>query len=270
VTDYRPFRKNKSYSLAGLIILLALFLSFSAYRDLFGVRPAINTVIYPFQLIARNSWTSMVNFPSGILNLGNLAKENAELKEKLSASQAKVALLENLPSENESLRKTIAFSQSGKYGKKLLPAAVIGGSDTGWFSILQIDKGSSQGVRVGAPVVVEEGLVGRVVEVSSFSAKILLITDPASEVAAVDQTSRDQGVVEGNTSSNLIMKYVSKDGQIEVGDKILTSSLSNIFPAGIMLGTVVSATKKEYDLFYQIQVKPSVPFSKLETVFLVL
>ena len=119
-------------------------------------------------------------------------------------------------------------------------------------------------------IVSELGLVGRVIEVSLFSSKVLLITSADSSIAATDFRNRDSGVVVGGRPDILIMKYVGVEGDIKVGDEILTSHISTIFPSGIPVGRVFKATKKEHDLFYHIEIKPAVDFSKLEEVFIVI
>lgn len=181
----------------------------------------------------------------------------------------RISVTEELIAENKRLKSVLGFRDRNRYGMRLLPAQVIGKGSSPWFSILETNRGASSGIKVDMPVVVEEGLVGRVAEVSQFSSKVLLITDATSSVAAADQRSRDFGVVEGRSSDALFMKYVPASGDISEGDKIVTSPISSVFPAGIPIGIVSRAEKKEHDLFYRIEVKPFVKFSQLEEVFLV-
>lgn len=268
MTDYRPFRKDRSYSLAAVIIIVAVFISFSAYRDLFGVRSLLNSSFYPFQFIARSGWQGVMAIPAGIIDLGNLAKENSQLKESLSAALAKQSLYKDLAAENQKLISALGFSRTGHFNSRLLPAQVIGRGASTWNSVLQLDKGSMAGVKPGMPVIVPDGLVGKVVEVSPLTSKVLLIVDPVSEVAVAVQRSRDLGLAEGNASDRLNLKYVNADGDVQIGDKVITSSISAVFPVGITVGTVAVVDKKDFDLFYNISVKPAVNFSRLEEVFL--
>ena len=250
-------------NLLAAIVLLALVSSYFFYSNLFGVRPVLVSVVYPFQYATNVVWGSVAGTPSFLIKLGNLAKENAELRRKLNMAQSRLAVLEEIKIENERLRETLAF-QKGRYNFKLVPAQVIGKS-----GVLLLDRGSRVGVRVGMPVMVKEGLVGRIVEAAPFSSKVLLITDAMSSVAAADQRSRDFGVVEGGPADTLSLKYVAGSGGVGQGDTIVTSSISSVFSPGIPIGTVTRAVKKEADLFYEITVKPSVDFSKLEEVFIV-
>jgi rod shape-determining protein MreC len=186
----------------------------------------------------------------------------------VNACLSRLSRQDGLEAENQRLRQALGFSSRAPY--RVRPAEVIGKRTANYFSFIEINRGSASGVRVNMPVIVKEGLVGRVIEVSRSSAKVLLITDVMSTVAVVDQSSRDTGAAEGTGSDRLSMKYVSVGGEVKEGDRIVTSSFSSYFPAGIPVGTVTRAVKKESDLFFEIEIKPSMNLSRLEEVFLIL
>lgn len=264
---YQAFRQRKFSPLAAAIILfLLLFFSFSAARNLFGFRSVLYTVfVYPWQIVVR----SVISIPSSISSLRYLARENAELKKKLNETLPKLALLEELRAENQKLKNLLRFRERNYLFGKLAAAEVIGISGSLRLSFLEVNLGSISGVKVGMPVVAEQGLVGRIIEVFPFSSKVLLISDWSSKVAAVDQRSGETGVIEGQLSDNLIMKFVPSGADVKVGDKVATSSISTVFPAGIPIGTIARVEKKESDMFYFIEVKPFVNFSQLTEVFIV-
>jgi len=192
-----------------------------------------------------------------------LLKENKELK-------TKQLVFNELKEENARLRQAAGFRTFNPYSLKLIPAQLVSRSSSAWFSLAQINKGSRSGIKKDMVIISELGLVGRVIEVSLFSSKVLLITSVDSSIAAADFRNRDSGVVAGGRPDRLIMKYVGAEGNIKVGDEIITSHISTIFPPGIPIGRVSKATKKEHDLFYHIEIKPVVDFSKLEEVFIVI
>lgn len=264
MTRYRSHRNRIPITFAAIIVIAAIALTFSPWGGLFGLRSLFISAVYPLQLTAAAVWKTAVGFPSAVASLRNLARNNAEMKEKLKAATARLNLYEELRQENERLREALGFRGRNRYGFKLISAKVLGRAASSWDFIVEVDRGASSGVRKDMPVVVKNGLVGSVLEVTPFVSKVLLISDPACAVAAVDQRSRDFGVVEG-----LSMKYVAGDADIKPGDAIVTSSISSLFPAGIPIGTVISARKKEADLFYSISVKPAVDFSKIEEVFVI-
>lgn len=269
MTSYRPFKRKNSYSLAIAIVLLALAVSYFSWLNLSGLRYLLTTVISPGQLVTTFVWRSVTGAPGFVLSLGSQVSENAALKSENNALSAKIATLLELTKENERLRQALDFRGSSKYGGKLLPARVIGRSGSPWLSLIEIDKGRGSGVKPDCPVVVREGLVGRVIEVAASSAKVLLLNDAQSSVAGADQRSRDFGVVEGYSPDTLFFRYISSGADVGVGDQIVTAALSGVFPPGIPIGTVTSASKADADLFYEIKIRPAVSFSRLEEVFLV-
>ena len=269
---YKSYHKSKprSYALAVFIVLLALFLSFSAFNDLFGVRFIFSSASYPFKFVTLTAVNGVAGFSSSIINLRNAQKENEALKKELDELKPKLMLLDEIVAENEGLRLALDYRKASHFWFNLLPAQIVGRSAAPWFTMLEVNRGRKAGVKENMAVINREGLVGRVVEVSEFSSKVMLISDGKSAVSAKDVRSQDFGVVEGNLPDRLYMRYVSAGGDIQVGDKIITSPLSTDFPPGILLGAVSNTSKREHDLFYRIEIKPAVDFSKIADVFLIL
>jgi rod shape-determining protein MreC len=220
--------------------------------------------------MAVSTWKGATGLPGAIGGLRNLAQENAELKDQVKRLKAEIMLRNEVVKENARLKSSLNFKSTYGYRYKLLAAQVIGKSPSPWFTYLILNRGKRAGVKVNDPVIVREGLVGRVVEVSGFSSKVMLMMDVESSVAAADARSRDFGIVKGGSRNRLFMKYVSAGKDIRTGDSVVTSYISTVFPPGIRIGTIVQAAKREHDLFYNIEIKPSVDFSKLEEVFIIL
>jgi rod shape-determining protein MreC len=248
VTRYRSFRKKRSFLLPGLIVLAALLLTYYSLPYFGAVRILGLTLLYPFQYSAGTAWNFTVGLPKALIGLRDLSAENSRLNEQLSRQSAELAQLAELKTENEQLRGDLGFARKGNYGGKLIAAQIIAKSGSPWPGVIEISGGGQRGFRVNMPVVAGAGLVGKIIEVAPLSAKVLLITDPLSSVAAAAQRSRDQGVVEGYSPDTLNLKYLG---------------------TGIPIGAVVSSVKNDADLFYQIKVKPAVDFYSLEQVFVV-
>ena len=270
MTQHPSFHKKKSYTLPAVIIVLALCASFVVPARLALLRSAAVSAFYPFQSAAAVVWRGTVSLPANLLELRNLAKNNAELQARLDALEPKLALLSELKSENDRLRDSLGFQNENRFGASLLPAMVIGRSASNWNSIVEINRGSGSNIRANMPVIVKAGLVGKVIEVSRFSSKVLLLTDPLFSAAAADQRSRDYGVAEGYAPFKLHLKYVRAGGDVALGDAIVTSAISTLFPSGLPVGTVSRTVKKETDLFYEVEITPAADLSKLEEVFVVL
>ena len=265
----KPHRKRQSYSLAISLVVLFLLLSFSTVSNLFSFRSLLQAGFYPFQWVTVASWRFVVETPGALFSLRNLSQENQELQQELNELKPQMALLQEQVNENNQLRALLNFKQN-RSNYRLIPAQIIGKSPSPWFTVLEIDQGLNYGLKVNQAVIAAAGLVGRVVEVSQFSAKVLAITDSSSSVAALDSSSRDFGVVAGLGFNKLALRYVATGGQVKPGDKILTSPVSEFYPAGLLIGTVTSVNKKEQALFYSIKIQPAVNFSQLEAVFVLL
>jgi len=270
VSRFQPYRRKRSYLIAVIIILLALLFSYTALKNLLGGRNYFQTAIYPAQWFTVTVLKGITNVPASLAGLRGLAKENDKLKTEIYWLKTKLAAVSSLKQENARLRAALAYKQQNHYRFKLLVAEVVGRSPSPWFSILTINRGRVNGVKENMPVITPNGLVGQVVEVSRNSSKVKLLIDSDSSVAAANQRSRDFGVVTGSPSNRLYMKYVAAEGDMRVGDEIVTSQISTIYPAEIPVGRVIKATKREHDLFYFIELKPAAQFSKLEEVFVVL
>jgi rod shape-determining protein MreC len=159
-------------------------------------------------------------------------------------------------------------------------AQVIGKSPTLWEAWVLIDKGSADGLRVDMPVVgatptvgetlVGKGLVGRITEITAHTAKVLLITDAQSSVAAKIQGSRAEGIVEGSVSGVLVMDFVDRDLAIEPKLVVVSSGYGGVYPADVPIGIVSSVGEETINIYKEIEVQPFVDFGVLEEVMVLM
>jgi len=134
-----------------------------------------------------------------------------------------------------------------------------------------IDKGKTEGMRKGLPVVIPEGIAGIITDVSNHHSKVLLIVDQNSAIDAISQGTRARGIIKGNAFNQCLFKYVLRKHEIKKGDIIISSGLDGVFPKGFRIGEVSGISQKNSDVIFQeIIVTPYVDFEKLEEVFVVL
>jgi rod shape-determining protein MreC len=151
-----------------------------------------------------------------------------------------------------------------------LTAEIIGKDPSLWFRTLTINRGSSDGVRKGMPVVTVEGVVGQVLTSSPNYAKVLLATDPNSAVDVITQKTRVQGIVKGLGRDAFSLNYVLKSAEVDKDDFVLTSGLGGVFPKGLMVGTVKDITATRRGMFQKIEIEPAVDFSQLEHLIIIM
>ena len=147
---------------------------------------------------------------------------------------------------------------------------VVGTEPNPYLRYVTINVGARQGVEVGMPVVSGgAGLVGRVTQVYARTAKVQLLTDPDSAIAALLQTSRVTGLVVGQPDGTLRMELIPQEESVTVGDIALTSGLGGFVPKGLVIGQVTQVQQVDYALFQAAIVRPAVDFSRLEQVLVI-
>jgi len=225
----------------------------------------------------KRTWTARCSASGAVnLNLKGIGEryifltrvqlENQELKRTVSALREENNRLKEALWTEERLKK-LSYLQS-QYPSVSVVAQIIARDPSRWFKTVLVNKGQKDGVTKDMAVVTSEGVVGRVIGVSPNTAKALLITDPNSALDVIVQRSRTQGIMEGKVEEVCILKYVQKNEDVQLGDKVITSSLGGIFPKGLMTGTVTKVERKRPGIFQYIEVTPSVDFSRLEEVLI--
>jgi len=263
-------RQHRSIIMAVLLLFSALLL-YSANlkrRDQTTLfEKGVLMITSPFQSAIEISCRTVADTWSRYIWLMGTADENTRLTKEVRHLQSQLSALTEISLENERLRSLLNFSK--EVDLPVLPAQVIAEDVAGWFRTVVIDKGLSDGVREGMPVVVAEGVVGRVIRSAPDQARVLLVTDPSSAVASLVQRNRTRGVCRGQ-GETLSLDFVLRMDDLTPGDTIVTSGTGGIFPKGLVVGIVQEATRKEYGLFQEVTVGPAVDFSRLEEVLVLI
>lgn len=190
-----------------------------------------------------------------------LGKEAATFKKRLGEFEE--VQKENIRLEQLlGLRRRLVFSS--------VTARVIGRDPSNWNATMIIDKGRRDRVAIGMPVVDVAGVVGKIIEVSGETSKVILLTDPQFSVAAIVKSSRESGVVSGSLQGICRMRYINPDARIKVGDVVMTSKLSTSFPENLNIGEVVGINVNSDGVMTDCTVRPAVLFSQLEEVLVLI
>jgi len=204
-------------------------------------------------------------------DLGTLRQRNQDLQELADRLTVENVRLRDIEIEDANLRSLLNFRQSNPNlvmrGGQIVGRVV--GRDPNFLKYLVIDLGSNQGIAAGMPVMSDVGLVGRIIEVNASSSKVLLITDPNSAVNVIVQGSRVLGVLQGVDGSNPVVNYLTQDAVISPGDIVLTSGLGESLPKGLVIGQILSVRRRDYEMFQQAEVRPTVNFGRLELVLVI-
>ena len=264
----------------GLLVLLSLVLITVSFRSsaLDGVQGTAAGILRPFEVgadrVAR-PFRDAVNWGRGLVNAKS---ENKRLRSQIHTLRQQLSLDEGAVQQNVQLKAALHYRGLPSIANfRQVHASVAVNPQSAIDQTVAITAGTNDGVRVGDVVIdpVTGGLVGTVDRVFSSEARVTLLTDSQSAATSIDLTSPTAvGIIQpgGGGSDALVLDLVSKTKVVREGDTIVTagslgkSALPSMFPRGIPVGTVTSQSSNDVNPFKNIQVKPLVDFSSLQSV----
>ncbi|MBC2694272.1 MAG: rod shape-determining protein MreC [Desulfobacteraceae bacterium] len=257
------------FGAVALIVVNIIILSVNSSRYFsYGSGRSAIFFIAPFQKTVTQSVQFLKNIWGNYFFLVSVEKENADLKRTISRAIDKNNKYREIEISNFRLRNLLDFRKT--MTNQVLVAEVVGQDPSPWFKTIIIDKGKSDGVEKGLPVVVPEGIAGQIIDISCNYSKVLLIIDRNSAVDALVQRTRDRGLIKGQSDGRCLSKYVLRKHDIKVGDTVVSSGLDGLFPKGLRVGYVTEIVKRNSGIFQEVTVMPYVDFEKLEEVLVVL
>lgn len=212
--------------------------------------------------------SSFISDIKAVITYKFILNENLRLKKEISELKRNFLNQEELRQENERLKKLLSFKEQSQFN--VVAAKAIGMGAENWTKAIIINKGSKAGIKAGNIVITELGLVGRVIEASNATSKIMLINDPDSSVACVIQRSREEGLASGTLLGELVIRYLEIDSDVAIGDNVLTSGLTENYPASILIGEVKKIIEEQQGLGKYCIVKPAVDLKRIEEVLVVI
>lgn len=201
----------------------------------------------------------------------DLYKKYTDLKEKVEKTDLYYSQVKELQKEVAELKSTLELNATlSEY--TYVNATVVNRNIGYWYNNLVIDKGSKNGIKKGDAVITNNGLVGKITGVSNFSSTVKLLTsDKISNKISVKVASKEgyqYGLLIGYDEEYNIYKLegITNSENIEEGDLVTTTGLTDYFPSGILIGKVSRIVKDEYDLNSIVEVTPSVNFENISIV----
>ena len=210
-------------------------------------------ILYPYYLLK-----DIIFFPVNAID-NNIIESN-EFKEGIELEKNK---------ELEDLKKLNNISSTLSDFDKV-SACVIERNRMYWFNTITINKGKSSGINENMAVVSGDGLIGRVIKVSSKTSEIKLITtnDINHKISVMIKKENDTiyGILSGYNNNLLEITSINKDIDNLDNYNVYTSGMGGIFPSGIIIGKVKGIKKDKYDVSKIIEVEPSSNFNELRFV----
>jgi rod shape-determining protein MreC len=265
---------KKTMVIAGLLFLVVLngiVFSFNYIRKSAFHPAAVETVLFfvaPLQEGVSRTTGFAENIWSRYFNLVSVDRENEILRRKLAEAYHEIHFYKEKTLLNERLESFFDFREETAY--ETVIADVVGREPSAWYQSVIINKGKADGVRVGLPVTIPEGIVGQVTGVSKHYSKVLLIIDRNNAVDAMVQRTRARGIVKGLSSSVCNFEYALHSAEITTGDVVITTGFDGIFPKGLRVGRISKIIRRSSGIFQEIEITPFVDFHRLEEVMVIL
>ncbi len=241
--------------LAVSIVLIALRLTPAVH----GLKQLVYSVLVPDIKISSNLFSKTGSL---LLNLSNIIKvyqENSELKNENFRLKQGLTDSQLVLEENIRLKNLLNIKET----KNLKPifANVIVREPTQWYKFVIIDKGFKDGIEIDNPVVAilfdgRTCVFGRTTEVYSSTSKVALVTNPLFSIPVQIKNLKVDCVCDGYDSQYLQLSFIPKSANLNIGDQIVTSYLSNVFENGIDVGTIVDIVKTNYGDYQEVTVEP--------------
>jgi len=206
------------------------------------------------------------NLWHGYIYLRGVRQENRDLKDQLEQLRLHQARLEEDAQQARRLQSLLGFKE--QFVAQTMAAQVIGLSGSQQSRAFYIDKGSDDGIAKDMAVMTAEGVVGKVLRVYPSTSQVLMINDQSSGVGALLEASRLQGVLRGTPSGQVVLDKIMNDEPVQAGEKVLTSGGDQIFPKGLLVGTV-SKVAQGKEFFLDVTIKPAADLSRLEEVLVI-
>jgi rod shape-determining protein MreC len=230
------------------------------------IRIWTNDAITPLEKGTVDARLGFRNLWRNYMNLRGVRQENRDLKQQIEQLRIEQTRLNEDAQQAHRLQALLGFKE--QFISQTLAAQVIGSSGSEQSKSVYIDKGARDGIRQDMAVITADGIVGKVLRVFPSSSQVLLVNDQTSGVGSILEKSRLQGVLRGTANGEVVLEKVMADEPVQPGETVLTSGGDQIFPKGLVVGTVTKVAPGP-ELFLKIQVKPAADLSRIEEVLVI-
>ena len=256
-----------------IVLVLLLLMILTAYHQSTGqlVSPEgfFAGIITPIQGVVSKVTQIASDYLYRVKLRSNIEYEYNQLKAQNDELVLRSILYEELEEENAQLRALLGEYDTRASMNPVL-ARVIASESGNYFSTFTINKGRNDGIDDQMAVITSQGLIGYVYEVFDTTSKVITIVDDQASLAALIESSRDQGAVKGTLGSTgeplCRMYYLSADSVPRPGDRVITSGVGVSFPKGLLIGYVRESTRAIEDNKHYIVVEPAADFEHIENV----
>lgn len=266
--------KNKIF-LISLTLALCVSTVFSVFYFM-GVQNIPAAMVQDAMLPFQNAFTRLSKSLDGYLvyfsNMRELYEENQALKDRVENLENQLHDAELAVGENAALRDYLGVRD--RYDSfSVVQAQVLGNSDGTYLQYLTLDRGTASGIRENMAVITKNGVVGYVCEVSTNSCRVKTLLQYDTGVGVYVQRSGDVGMTDCPYAMGqkglLRVVYLPEDASLQIGDRVVTGDLGDMYPSGLTVGHIIEVMPDVYSRTLTATLQPAVNFDDLEQVFVI-
>lgn len=267
------FLKNKIIRIfLGILVAIIFMASIATHGDN-PIQKAANTIMTPLFSLGSYVVTPIRKFVDNVKNASGYEKEIESLKAKVNLLEAQSKTREEYIEENERLKELLDIKDGMMKNYETVTARVVSYEPNSWYDTVMINKGKKHGIDKEDIVINTLGVVGKVTQVGPNWARLSTILNISNSVGVKLARTGDIGVVSGDAAlaedKNCKLEYLSNEKNLIVGDILLTSGLSGIYPPDLSVGKIIDIKSDSAGNLSYAQVEPSVDFSALYEVLVI-
>ncbi len=256
-----PFFKQGPSALSKLIFFsaLALFLMVADTRLKISqpLRAVVATVLYPVQWLVMQPVRMAQNAGAYVSTVKSAQQTEAEARQKLALQALRANQVEQLALENGRLRKLLGLRE--QLGVTSQPAEVLYDAADPYTRKIIIDRGLTQGIEAGSPVVDELGVLGQVTRVYPLVSEVTLVIDRDHAIPVLNTRTGARSVAYGDPitlGGSLELRFMPANADVQAGDLLTTSGVDGIYPPGLPVAKVAKVERRADSSFARIHGAP--------------
>jgi rod shape-determining protein MreC len=271
----RQLRRLGAALIALVLIFGAMTLTSRERSEVTLIEKVIATALYPLQTAADWVAGQFRGLGRSVQELVQLREENARMRQQVQDAAQHEALNRLLREENERLRGELLLKEQSDY--RLLSAEVRSRNPDNWFHTVIINRGSRDGVQANMAVVNWQGLIGKVIHTTPFTATVQMVIDAgfgqsgsrAGFGAGAKLPSGETGVIETIQGGHVRMKFFNSAPAVQVGMPVFTSG-QGVIPPNLLIGYVDAIGPSTSTLDTYAHIRPAVDFHKVDLLHVVM
>jgi rod shape-determining protein MreC len=256
-----PFFKQGPSALSKLVVFsaLALFLMVADLRFEVAkpVRASIATALYPAQWLVLQPVQAVASLGGYFTSLHSAQQSEGNALKRLAIQADRTLQLEQMALENQRLRALLAMRE--RTGTQAMGAQVLYDAADPYSRKIVIDRGQTQGVQPGSPVIDENGVLGQVTRVYPLVSEVSLLIDRDMAIPVLNVRTGVRSVAYGQPSTKgdgMELRYTLASADIAEGDLLTTSGVDGVYPPGLPVGRVTLVERQAESSFSRIEAEP--------------